>query len=44
MMHLHNGKCENLEVSLNLWAGVGLVRGGAGVALVGDPDVMAAQM
>lgn len=25
-----------LEVSPNLWAGVGLVRGGAGTALVGD--------
>ena len=25
----------------NLWAGVGLVRGGAGTALVGDPDTVA---
>jgi alkanesulfonate monooxygenase len=32
------GKREKLEVSPNLWAGVGLVRGGAGTALVGDPD------
>jgi alkanesulfonate monooxygenase len=28
---------EALEISPNLWAGVGLVRGGAGTALVGDP-------
>jgi hypothetical protein len=36
MASLHNGKRENLEISPNLWAGVGLVRGGAGTALVGD--------
>ena len=30
-----------LEVSPNLWAGVGLVRGGAGTALVGDPPTVA---
>ena len=28
----------------NLWAGVGLVRGGAGTALVGDPEQVAARM
>ena len=28
---------EGLEIAPNLWAGVGLVRGGAGTALVGDP-------
>ena len=32
---------DKLEVSPNLWAGVGLVRGGAGTALVGDPDQVA---
>ncbi|NKI96501.1 FMNH2-dependent alkanesulfonate monooxygenase [Rhizobacter sp. SG703] len=32
---------EGLEVSPNLWAGVGLVRGGAGTALVGDPQQVA---
>ncbi len=37
MVQLHNGRREELEVSPNLWAGVGLVRGGAGTALVGDP-------
>ncbi len=36
MAALHNGKRDNLEISPNLWAGVGLVRGGAGTALVGD--------
>lgn len=32
---------QALEVSPNLWAGVGLVRGGAGTALVGDPQTVA---
>lgn len=41
MTILNNGSRENLEVSPNLWAGVGLVRGGAGTALVGDPDTVA---
>jgi len=31
-------------VSPNLWAGVGLARGGAGTALVGDPDTVAARI
>jgi alkanesulfonate monooxygenase len=31
----------SLEVSPNLWAGVGLVRKGAGTALVGDPETVA---
>lgn len=44
MMQLHDGKRENLEVSPNLWAGVGLVRGGAGTALVGDPNTVADRM
>ncbi len=34
MAALHNGKRDNLEISPNLWAGVGEVRGGAGTALV----------
>jgi alkanesulfonate monooxygenase len=33
-----------LEISPNLWAGVGLVRGGAGTALVGSPQQVAARM
>ncbi len=41
MTALHGGRRDQLEVSPNLWAGVGLVRGGAGTALVGDPDTVA---
>ena len=41
MLALHGGSRERLEVSPNLWAGVGLVRGGAGTALVGDPHTVA---
>ena len=37
MAPLHGGRRDKLEISPNLWAGVGLVRGGAGTALVGDP-------
>lgn len=33
-----------LEISPNLWAGVGLVRGGAGTALVGDAKTVAARL
>jgi alkanesulfonate monooxygenase len=44
MVALHGGRRENLEVSPNLWAGVGLVRGGAGTALVGSPEVVAERM
>jgi alkanesulfonate monooxygenase len=41
MSALHGGRRDKLEVSPNLWAGVGLVRGGAGTALVGDPQTVA---
>ncbi|MFC7513427.1 FMNH2-dependent alkanesulfonate monooxygenase [Herbaspirillum sp. GCM10030257] len=44
MAALHGGRRDRLEVSPNLWAGVGLVRGGAGTALVGDPETVAARM
>ena len=44
MRALHGGRRDKLEVSPNLWAGVGLVRGGAGTALVGDPETVAARM
>ncbi|GAB1542634.1 FMNH2-dependent alkanesulfonate monooxygenase [Scytonema sp. NUACC21] len=44
MVQLHNGSRKQLEISPNLWSGVGLVRGGAGTALVGDPDTVAARM
>jgi alkanesulfonate monooxygenase len=44
MTQLHSGSREALEVSPNLWSGVGLVRGGAGTALVGDPDTVTARI
>ena len=44
MAALHGGQRDKLEVSPNLWAGVGLVRGGAGTALVGDPETVAARI
>jgi alkanesulfonate monooxygenase len=44
MQALHGGRRDRLEVSPNLWAGVGLVRAGAGTALVGNPEQVAARM
>lgn len=48
MSALHQGgkarTRAELEVSPNLWAGVGLVRGGAGTALVGDPETVTARL
>ncbi|MCW3017222.1 MAG: Alkanesulfonate monooxygenase [Solirubrobacterales bacterium] len=41
MAALHGGRTDALEVSPNLWAGVGLVRGGAGTALVGSHEQIA---
>jgi alkanesulfonate monooxygenase len=41
MSDLHGGRTDALEVSPNLWAGVGLVRGGAGTALVGSYEEVA---
>lgn len=43
MTALHNGRLdmEALTVAPNLWAGIGLVRGGAGTALVGSHDQVA---
>ncbi|HQC95916.1 MAG TPA: FMNH2-dependent alkanesulfonate monooxygenase [Aquabacterium sp.] len=47
MAALHGGRFnpqdirQGLEVAPNLWAGVGLVRGGAGTALVGNPQQVA---
>jgi len=47
MAELHGGQFDKtnvragLEISPNLWAGVGLVRGGAGTALVGNPQQVA---
>jgi alkanesulfonate monooxygenase len=44
MAQLHGGRRDKLEISPNLWAGVGLVRGGAGTALVGDPETVTARI
>ncbi|MGR9553821.1 FMNH2-dependent alkanesulfonate monooxygenase [Rhizobium leguminosarum] len=44
MAALHGGRRDKLEVSPNLWAGVGLVRAGAGTALVGSPKTVAARL
>jgi alkanesulfonate monooxygenase len=50
MAALHQGRFDKsdvragLEVSPNLWAGVGLVRGGAGTALVGNPAQVAERL
>ncbi|MCW3018723.1 MAG: Alkanesulfonate monooxygenase, partial [Solirubrobacterales bacterium] len=41
MTSLHNGSASDLEVAPNLWAGVGLARGGAGTALVGSHEEVA---
>ncbi|MEM8120336.1 LLM class flavin-dependent oxidoreductase, partial [Morganella morganii] len=41
MAALHGGRRDRLEIQPNLWAGVGLVLGGAGTALVGDPRQVA---
>lgn len=44
MSALHGGDRSKLEISPNLWAGIGLVRGGAGTALVGSPENVAARI
>jgi alkanesulfonate monooxygenase len=44
MAALHGGRRDKLEVSPNLWAGIGLVRAGAGTALVGSPQTIAARL
>jgi alkanesulfonate monooxygenase len=44
MRSLHNGSREDLEVSPNLWAGIGLVRPGAGTALVGSHEQVAERL
>ncbi|MGA7587115.1 MAG: FMNH2-dependent alkanesulfonate monooxygenase [Rouxiella badensis] len=44
MAALHGGNRDKLEIAPNLWAGIGLVRSGAGTALVGDGPTVAARM
>lgn len=41
MLALHGGSRDGLEIHPNLWAGIGLVRGGAGTALVGSHEEVA---
>jgi alkanesulfonate monooxygenase len=41
MKALHGGRRDQLEVYPNLWAGPGLLRGGAGTALVGSHEQVA---
>ncbi len=41
MQALHKGSRAQLEIAPNLWAGIGLIRTGAGTALVGDPGTVA---
>lgn len=44
MAALHGGRRDKLVVGPNLWAGVELVRGGAGTSLVGNPEEVAARL
>jgi alkanesulfonate monooxygenase len=44
MASLVQGNLANLEISPSLWAGIGLVRSGAGTALVGDAATVAQRM
>jgi alkanesulfonate monooxygenase len=44
MTALHGFRRDALEIAPNLWAGVGLIREGAGTALVGDPDTVAKRL
>jgi alkanesulfonate monooxygenase len=44
MLSLHGGQRDDLEVSPNLWAGIGLVRPGAGTALVGSHEQVAERL
>ena len=41
MLALNGGSKDDLEIHPNVWAGVGLVRGGAGTALVGSHEEVA---
>jgi len=44
MRALHSGRRDQLEIAPNLWAGVGLVRGGAATALVGSAESVEKRM
>ncbi len=44
MLGLHGGDRNALEVSPNLWSGIGLVNKGVGTALVGSPEIIAERL
>src|SRR5262249_48029110 len=44
MLALHGGGRNGLEIHPNLWAGIGLVRGGAGTAPGGSPEEVATRI
>ena len=44
MSALHGGSRDKLVIAPNLWTGIGLVRRGAGTALVGDPATVAKRL
>jgi alkanesulfonate monooxygenase len=44
MSALHGFSRDKLRIGPHLWAGVGLVRGGAGTALVGNPEQVASAL
>ncbi len=44
MRTLHGGSRDELEIYPNLWAGYGLVRGGAGTAVVGSHEEVAERL
>ena len=44
MTALHEGRRDRLVVGPNLWAGLGLIRGGAGTAIVGNPRNVAERL
>ncbi|HMJ74931.1 MAG TPA: LLM class flavin-dependent oxidoreductase [Iamia sp.] len=44
MAALHGGRTDGLVIAPNLWAGFGLVRGGAGTALVGSHEEVAERL
>jgi alkanesulfonate monooxygenase len=40
----HGGRRDRLRIGPNLWAGVGLIRGGCGTSLVGSPANIVKQL
>ena len=44
MRALHNGSRDSLEVSPNLWAGVGLINKGVGTSVVGNAEIVAERL